>query len=611
MTGQQIFTVTALAIAIGLMVSERLRADLVALLVIVVFSATGILTPQEAFSGFGASVFITLMAVFILAEGLRRTGVAEQVGNLLLRVAGRGEARLVTAVMVAGAFLSLFMNNIAAATLLLPAATGAARKSGVSPSRILMPLAFGTSLGGMATLLTTANIVVSGLLKSQGYRGFGLLDFAPLGLPLAGAGILYVSVWGRRRLPEESPAERGARQAERDLVALYGIGERLFRARIPRGSRLAGAPLSASHLREEFGVSVVGIERDGGLVLAPPPDTALREGDLVLFEGKLDEFRRRDVEPYLEILPAREWQERDLASATIVVLEAMLSPRSSLIGRTLSDSHFRETYGMTVLGVWRADAQIRTGLADLKLQFGDALLLQGSRARIPALRRDRNLILLSPEPEAPPVPGRGWVALAIAAVTLLLAALNPEAIGEILLTGAVAMVLVDALTMDEAYSAIEWKSLFLVAGMLPIGTALTRSGAAAEIASVVSRLQSTAGPVAVLAGLVLLVVLLAQAMHGAAAAAIVAPIAIASAGQTGTPARPLALGVAIAASMAFLTPLGHPVNVLVMAPGGYRFRHFLRVGLPLTALLVTLLIVLLPLMWSLAPTALPGSPVTP
>ena len=602
---QQILTLAILVVAIGLMISERLRADLVALLVIVVFSATGILTPQEAFSGFGAGVFITLLAVFILAEGLRRTGMAERVGSLLLRLSGTGERRLVTAVMATAALLSLFMNNIAAATLLLPAATGAARRSGVSTARLLMPLAFGTTLGGMATLLTTANIVVSGLLRTSGERGFGLLDFAPLGLPLAFAGIVYMTLWGRRRLPETSAAERGARQAERDLVALYGLGERLFRARIPRGSRLAGGTLAGSQLRETYGVSVVGVERDDAPVLAPPPDTVLEEGNVLLLEGRLEEFRTRDVEPYLEILPPRDWQQGDFASATITVVEAMLSPRSALIGRTLRDVRFRETWGMTVLGVWRGDRQLRTGLATLKLQFGDALLLLGSRSRIPALQRDRDIILLGAEPETPVARGRAWVALGIAAITLVFAAANPEAIGEILLSGAVGMVLSDALTMDEAYSAIEWKSLFLVAGMLPVGTALTRSGAAAEIGSVIGTLQSGVGPIGALAILVLLAMLLAQVMHGAAAAAIVAPIALATAAQTGLPARPLALGVAMACSMAFLTPLGHPVNILVMAPGGYRFRDFLRVGLPLTVALVILTIVLVPLLWPLAPGALP------
>src|SRR5262249_33331763 len=238
--------------------------------------------------------------------------------------------------------------------------------------------------------------------------------------------------------------------------ALYGLGERLFRARIPPGSRLPGQTLAACRLREGFGVSVVGIERDDAVLLAPPPDTVLRLGDVVLLEGRVEEFRRRGMEPYLEILPPRAWNERDLASATVVVVEAMLSPRSALIGRTLRDVRFRETYGMTVLGVWRSDRQIRTALADVKLEFGDALLLQGRRSRLPALRLDREIILLSPDPEPPPVPGRGWVALGITAVTILFAAANPDEIGEILLSGAVGLVLSDALTMDEAYSAIEW-----------------------------------------------------------------------------------------------------------------------------------------------------------
>ncbi|PYT08313.1 MAG: SLC13 family permease [Acidobacteria bacterium] len=602
MSSQQILTLALLAGAVALMMSERLRADIVALLVVIAFSATGILTAQEAFSGFSRSTFITLIAIFILAEGLQRTGVAEQAGNLLLRLCGPSEGRLVTAVMISAALLSLFMNNLAAATLLLPAASGAARKAGVSSARVLMPLAFGTILGGMATLLTTTNIVVSSLLRSQGYSGYGLLDFAPLGLPLMAAGVLYMSVWGRRLLPSESPSESAAAiAAEADLVTLYRLGERLFRARVPSGSRLIGRPLSKSRFREIYGLNVVAIERAGGTTLAPAPETVFKQGDIVLLEGNLEEFRRRDIPPFLEILPSREWQERDLESPTTVVVEAMLSPRSTLIGRTLRESQFREKFGMSVLAIWRADQQLRTELADRPLEFGDGLLLQGPRQRLRVLRTERDLILLSPDvEEAALVAGRGWLAVGILALTLMLAALNPDSLGEIMLAGALGMVLGKVLTMDEAYTAIDWKSVFLVAGMLPVGTALSKSGTAGLLVGKVMGLQALAGPVAILGGLTLLAVLLTQTMHGAAAAAIVAPLAIEAALRSGAQPRAMAMGVALASSMAFLTPLGHPVNIMVMAPGGYRFRDFFRIGLPLTLILLVLLLALLPLVWPLA-----------
>jgi di/tricarboxylate transporter len=349
-------TLAILVAAVLLILSDRLRADLVALLVLVALGVSGVLTPQEAFSGFSRSAVITIMAISILAEGLRRTGVTDRMGDLLLRLAGRKESHLVVGTMLAGASLSLLMNNIAAAAILLPTISSAARKAGIHPTRLLMPLAFATLLGGMATLLTTTNIVVSGLLIDQGLRGFGILDFAPVGLPLVAIGVAYMTLWGHRLLPTQPIRERteGVRPPVEDLVQLYRLGERLFRARVPAGSYLIDKPLSRSTFREIYGLNVVGLERNGRLTLAPSPDFVFREGDVVLLEGNLEEFRRRDRPPYLEILPPREWREEDLESPAVVMVEAVLSPRSGLIGQTLRGVHFREKYGFTVLAIWRA-----------------------------------------------------------------------------------------------------------------------------------------------------------------------------------------------------------------------------------------------------------------
>jgi di/tricarboxylate transporter len=250
-------TLTIAGAAIVLLLTERLRADLVALLVVVALGTSGVLTSEETFSGFSRSAVITLLAIFILAAGLERTGITRRVGALLVRVAGRSEQRLVVTVMLAAAFLSLFMNNIAAAAVLLPAVSGAAQRSGVNPSRLLMPLAFGTILGGMATLLTTTNIVVSSLLRDRGLAGFRLLDFAPLGLPIVAAGIAYMALWGRRLLPARSPAEmmEDIQRQEASLAEVYHLGETLARAGVPEGSGLAGLTLAASRLREAHGAS--------------------------------------------------------------------------------------------------------------------------------------------------------------------------------------------------------------------------------------------------------------------------------------------------------------------------------------------------------------------
>jgi di/tricarboxylate transporter len=599
-----IITFIILLAAIGLLLSERLRPDLVALLVVVALGVTGVLVPRETFSGFSSSAVVTIVAIFILTEALRITGVTERAGDLLLRLAGAGERRLVVVLMLAGALLSLVMNNIAAAAVLLPAVSGIARRARISPARLLMPLAFATILGGMATLFTTTNIVVSGVLRSQNLAGFGVLDFAPLGLPIVTVGILYMALWGQRMLPDRPLTEdTRMRSARRDnLVEIYRLGERLFRARVPADSALIRAPLAASTLREQYGVNLVAVERQGQVTAAPPPNLVLAPGDVIWLEGKLEEFRTRDVAPYLEILPSSAWRVDDLESPTVALVEAILAPRSTLLGQTLRTARFREKYGMVVLGIWRAGRPIRTGLSELPLQFGDALLLQGRRAQLPLLQTEPDLIVLDrgrEEDASTGVRRKGWLALVIMAGTLVIAAFNTALVGEIMLGGALLVVLMRVLTMDQAYGAVEWRSVFLVAGMLPLGLAMTNSGAAALLADGLVRFLGGAGPLAVLTGLFVLTILLTQTMHGAAVATIVAPIAIQTAQQASLNPRALAMAVALATSMAFLTPLGHPVNVLVMGPGGYQFRDYLRVGLPLTVLLVLVVLVGLPLVWPL------------
>lgn len=598
-----IITFTILLVAMVLFLSDKVRSDLVALLVLFALSVTGVLTTQEAFSGFSRSAVITIASIFVLAEGLQRTGVTEKVGTVLLRLGGSSESRLVIVVMAAGAFLSLFMNNIAAAAVLLPAVSGAARKADVRASRLLMPLAFATILGGTATLLTTTNIVVSSLLREHGLEGFGMLDFAPVGIPIVIAGIVYMALAGRRLLPVESPLERfrDRSRTDLDLIDLYRLSERLFRARVPANSSLIGRLLAQSKLREAYNVNVIAIERSGGrMTYSPAADSVLNRDDILLLEGNVDDFRRRDVEPYLEILPARDWRERDLETPTVVVVEAMLSPRSQLIGQTLGAAHFREKYGMSVLAIWRGGEQIYTEMSEEPLQFGDALLLQGPRDRLSVLSSEQDLILLSHEGKESVLEFRkGGLALGIMLVSLIFAAVNPSLIGEIVLGGGLLMVLTRVLSMDTAYRAIGWRSVFLVAGMLPMGIAMTKVGAAELLAGRLISLVGTAAPLLMLAGLFLLATLLTQAMNGAAVAAVIIPIAIQAGETIGMNPRSLAMGVALATSMAFLTPLGHPVNVLVMGPGGYRFRDYVKVGLPLTLLVFGIVMLLLPRVWPL------------
>jgi di/tricarboxylate transporter len=602
MSLQALITLAITILAVLLLVTERLRADIVALLVVVSLGITGILTPREAFSGFSSSAVVTIVAIFVLTEGLRVGGITDLAGELLLRVGGANERRLAAIVMLIGALLSLVMNNIAAAAVLLPAVTGLARRTRTNPAKLLMPLAFGTLLGGMATLFTTTNIIVSGLLRSQGLRGFGVLDFLPVGLPLIAVGIAYMTLWGQRVLSTRAAETLPTEVQRHNLLEVYRLGERLFRVRVHPTSRVAGKRLIESGLREAYHLSVVAIQRAGQDILLPEAEVLLRVGDILLLEGRFAETRAHLMDLGLEIIPAADESLPRLQRRELALIEAILAPRSTFLGQTLRSTQFREKYGMTVLGIWRAGQPIRTDLAELPLQFGDAMLLLGPVEHVSMLRTEQDLIILCDDDCTERIaltPRKGGIAIAIMILTLLATSLYPDLIGELMLGGALAMVLAGTLTMDRAYQAIEWRSVFLIAGMLPLGIAMTNSGAATLLADRLTAALGPAGPLAMLAGLFLLATVLTQAINGAAVATVVAPIAIHAAAQIGADPRALAMGVALATSMAFITPLGHAVNILVMGPGGYHVRDYARVGLPMVIILTVVVLAVLPIFWPL------------
>jgi len=589
--------------SILLFLSGRLRPDLVALLVAISLGVTGVLTPQEVFSGFSRSAVITIMAIYVLAEGLQHSGLTEKISAFLIKLGGAKERRLMVVVMFSGAFLSLFMNNIAAASVLMPAVSGVNRKSILNPSRLLMPLAFGTILGGMATLLTTTNIVVSSILRDEGLAGFGLLEFAPLGLFLVAAGVLYMVLVGWRLLPARSNLQhlRVAGLGEGDLPSIYRLGERLIRARIPVGSSLVGKDLAQSKLRQVYHLDLVALEHAARKTFSPSPQVIFNQGDVLLLEGKPEEISKVKLQPILDLLPLDKSDEQALESQNVILVEAILAPRSTLIGQTLRSAHFRQKYDLNVIAIWRSGRPIRTGLSDLTLQFGDALLLQGLRERVGMLHSEPDLIVLNGEERYNKAKGgKTWLTILIMSTTLLLAAMNIIPVAEAMLAGALVMVLAGILTMDRAYQVIDWKSIFLIAGMLPMGIAMTKTSAAASLGNWMVATFGSANPMALLAGLALLAMLMSQVMNSAAVAAIIVPIAIGAAQQIGADPRAMAMGVALASSMTFLTPLGHPVNVLVMGPGDYRFRDFFKVGFPLILLLFGLMMALFPILKPLA-----------
>jgi di/tricarboxylate transporter len=602
MTGEIALTLGILGVSILLIVTEWLRVDIVALLVLLALVLAGLITPTEAFAGFSSPAVITVWAIFIVSGGLFHTGVANLLAQRLLRASGESQPRLVALLMTTVGLMSGVMNNVGATAVLMPAVVSLARQMRINSSRLLMPLAFGSLMGGLTTLIgTPANILVSDSLHTAGFKAFSMFDFTPVGLVVLMVGVVYMLLLGRRLLPDRSPSQRLAGVADMDveLVSLYHLDERLFRARIPTGSALIGQTLAESGLRHDFELSVIGLERRGKTLLALDKDTVLRRGDVLLVEGMVDNLVWAEASGRLDIQPEVSMDDRDLQSEVVGMAEVLLSPHARLAGKTLTEIQFREKFNLTVLAILRDGRPRRTGLAELPLRFGDTLLVQGPRQNVRILQREPDFVVLGDVGTAPILRAKK----APVAVALLVGMLVPVVAGWLPITAAallagLLMVITGCLSMDEAYGAIEWKAVFLVAGTLPLGIAMDKTGTAQFLSQLMIDTFGRIGPLALLAGFYILANLLTQFMANAAVVVIIAPIAIGAATQIGSDPHALLLAIAVAVSAGFLTPIAHQSNVLVMGPGGYRFGDYFKVGLPLNLVVFLVAMLIVPLLWS-------------
>lgn len=594
-----LITLAILGATILLLLTNVLRADLVALLVLISLGVTDVIAPGEVFSGFSRSAVITILAIFILTNGLYRTGVTHWLGKRLLYLSGQRPSRLPFVIMLAGAALSWFMNTIAAGAILLPAVVGLSRQTSVRTSKLLIPLSFSTLLGGMATLLTTANILVNTALRDAGYQPFGLLDFLPVGGSIAVAGVAFIALAGRWLLPEHARDEEYARlQPDPSTLSdLYRLQDRLYEAEIEGDSPLSGKSIAGSQIGETFGVSILAVVRERGqVVLAPRPEEALRAHDRVVILGR-DERVQQLAELGVKVEPANE--QETLASDSIDLVEVVVAPRSRVVGQTLKEIGFRQKFDLHVIALWRGGRVYRTDVGDIRLHFGDALLVHGLREKMRFLQSEPDFLVLMSDAVQPQRPVKGVLAALIMLSVLVTAAVGWLPIAEAAFAGAVLMVLTRCLTMDEAYQAVEWRAIFLIAGMLPLGLALYETGAGAYLGQTLIEILGERGPLAVLAGIYLLAMLLTQFVSGQATAVITTPVALGAAAQLGANPYAFAMAAALACSTAFMTPIAHPVNLLVMGPGGYSPRDFLRLGLPLSLICLAVLLLVLPVFWPL------------
>ncbi|MCC8999717.1 MAG: SLC13 family permease [Candidatus Contendobacter sp.] len=605
MTPDALFVFGVLAAAVVLFASDRLRSDVVALLVIVALILGGILPVSEAVAGFGDSIVILIAALFVVGEGLVRTGVANQVGEWLTRVAGASETRLLVLLMLAVAGLGAFMSSTGVVAIFIPVALGIANRLDIGPGRLMMPLAFAALLSGMLTLIATPpNLMVNDALRAAGLQPFGFLSITPIGLLALGAGIAYMWAIGARLLPVSPPptGTAGRRQTLQELGESYGLIGQLHRLWIQPGSPLAGQTVAEAGLRSRYGVTLVGVERQrpfGDKVASALATTELRPADVLYLVGPAEAVETFGAAERLTPLSIQDSQQRTLVQE-LGMVEVLLPPDSDLIGQTLRSAAFRNRHGLSVLGIRRRSRPLPGNLIEEKLAFGDVLLVAGSWKQIGRLQGDRKHFLVLGLPaefgEVAPAHRRAPFALLVllAMVVAMTFGLVPNTVAVLL--AALAMGLFRCLRLEDAYRSINWPSLVVIAGMLPLARALEKTGGVTLIADGLVAGLGGFGPLALLAGIFLLAALIGMFISNTATAVLMAPIAIVAAQQIGVSPYPFAMTVAVAASAAFATPVSSPVNTLVLAPGGYRFNDFVRVGLPLILVVMAITLLVTPLL---------------
>jgi di/tricarboxylate transporter len=575
-----------LVAALVLLAWERMSSDLVALLVLAALLLTRLVTPQQAVGGFGHPAVITIAAVFVLSAGLEETGALRALAAWLVP-RGRGATRLLVSVMLTAAAVSAFVSGTLAVAVLLPVVLAVAAARRTPSSTLLVPLAFAIQIGGACTLIgSSTNLLVSSISERAGFAPFGMFELTPLGLLLLGTGVLYFVLGGRRLLPER----RGTA-----LSADFRLGDYVAELRVPARSELLGSTVRDARLRETHGVRILDLLRDGRRIWFPERET-IQAGDHVLARGAVEDLMRLESEGRLELVPGAVLAER-LESGERTLVEALVAPRSRLIGRTLRGLYFRHRYRAAVLALRRGGRALHEALTSVPLQLGDSLLLYGPPDEIERLRSDDDFLVLHDVEGSRAPPRRALRAIAVMALVVALAALEIVPILVATLLGCLAMVLTRCLSLDVAYRAIDWRVIVVLGALLPLAAAMEQWGAAPWLVERSLARFAHLGPLALLAVVYVATVALAEGTGNDTAAVLVAPLAIALAESADLDPRPFLAAVAFAAAASFATPRGHPANALVHNAGGYRRKDFARVGLPLNVLFLAITTLAIPRLW--------------
>lgn len=587
MMSDQIIVFSVLAATLGLFIWNRWRYDVVALLALTAVALAGVAPPEEVFAGFGHPAVVTVVAVLVISRGLLNAGVVDALARRLTFV---GERPWAQAAVLSGlvALSSGFMNNVGALALFMPVAVWMSRQSGRSPSVLLMPLAFGSLLGGMLTMIgTPPNIVIASVRRQSGSPPFGMFDFLPVGGAVALAGLAFIALVGWRLTPV-----RKSRNGQDDL---FEIGAYLTELRVPEGCTFAGRTLHdlAAAVKDEAEVLVVGLVRSGRRTTFPSTYEVLRAEDVLIVEADPDGLQRLLDVAGLTLAEAANEEEDDEARGRarpkpedLDLVEAILAPDATLVGRTATALDLRERYGVNVLAAARQGRRLRERLGSIRFAPGDILLVQGDKETLPAALNELGCLPLASRGLRVGKPRNIWLASGIFAAALALVASGQLPAALALVAAALAMTLTGVVAPGEIYKSVDMPVVVLLAALIPVGGALESTGGSKLIAEGLLGVARSAPPAAALALLMTAVMLLSNVINNAAAAILAAPVAVEVAARLERSADPFLMAVAIGASAAFLTPIGHQSNTLVMAPGGYKFGDYWRLGLPLSILTV-------------------------
>jgi di/tricarboxylate transporter len=585
LTGEIVLTLAIAAGALALFLWNRVRVDVVGILVMTTLILTGLVTPQQGISGFANEATVTVAAMFVLSAALVRTGAVDVAGRWISRLAGRSELGLLLVSIGLVIPLSAFINNTPVVVVMIPIILGLTRNRGIAPSRLFMPVSFASQMGGTLTLIgTSTNLLVAGLVLDLGLERIGLFTITPPALVLTAIGCAYLITVGRWITP--------SRATPTDLIDTYELRDYLSGLIVEENSPLVGQTLRDARFGEEYGLQVIGIERAGERIPTPRGSTQVESHDLLIVRGSVPQIARIAQTDHLRIAGTRpeitvpEAAESPAGNEPRELAELIVTPRSPLVGRTIREVHFRGRYGVPVLAIQRHGETLHDQAADVRLEPGDLLLVEGTSTELRRIHAGRDLAVLGALSPPRRRMRKMRYAIAILVGVIFMSAFEITTILVAAITGVALMFILGCLTPDEAYEDVDWMVIVLLGSIIPLGIAMQNTGTAEYLAAGLLRFTHPLGLFGVLAAFYLLTSLLTELISNNAAAVVMTPVAIATAVGLDASPLPFVIAVMIAASNSFMTPIGYQTNTFIYGPGGYRFSDFIRIGGPLNLLLL-------------------------